>query len=370
MKKKISSFNCSLSKDVILNSNKILKKGCLIDGNEVNKFENKLSKYFNNKNILAVSDLSSALYLILKNLNLKKNDEVISMSYNCLSSTAPILKAGLKPLWCDIEEDYPEINLKHCQKLISNKTKVLILYYMGGYVQNSLAVKKFCQKNNLIFIEDVNCALGSKFKKKKLGCFGDYSVFSFYPNRILSSINGGAILFPNSLKLKNFRKEINYGIKKKNENSKNLVSNSNINKIGFFNKFLNLSASIANKNFDKLNSRISLIKKNINFYDSNINNQHIEKIQNKKNYEVVPWVYFLKSKKSNKIINYLNRNNIESNKLHYIVHKYKGFYKYSKKNNLKNTETFYKNLFTIPCGWWLKESDTIKIVRLLNKFNF
>ena len=164
MKKKISLFNCSLSKDVILNSNKILKKGCLIDGNEVNKFENKLSKYFNNKNILAVSDLSSALYLILKNLNLKKNDEVISMSYNCLSSTAPILKAGLKPLWCDIEEDYPEINLKHCQKLISNKTKVLILYYIG-YVQNSSS-KKILPKNNLIFIEDVNCALGSKFKKK------------------------------------------------------------------------------------------------------------------------------------------------------------------------------------------------------------
>jgi len=370
MRKKITSFNCTLSQDVITNSSEILKNGTLIDGIEVNKFEKKLSKYLNNKNILAVSDLSSAIYLILKNLNLKKNDEVISISYNCLSSTAPILKAGLKPLWCDIKTNYPEISLDHCQKIITKKTKVLILYYIGGYVQNPLAVKKFCQKNNLIFIEDVNCGLGSKYKNKKLGCFGNYSVFSFYPNRILSSINGGAISFPSSKKLKKIRKEINYGINKKNVNSKNLVTNNNIKNIGFFNKFLNLSASIANKNFNTLNSKISLIKKNKKFFDLNINNRYIKKIQNIESYDSVPWVYFLKSKKSNKIINYLIKNNIESNKLHYMVHKYKGFSKYSKNNQLKNTEFFYKNIFSIPCGWWLKESDLKKIVKVINNFNY
>ena len=89
-----------------------------------------------------------------------------------------------------------------------------MLYYVAGYVQNPVEIKRFCKKNNLIFIEDVNCSIGSTYKKQQLGKFGDYSVYSFYPNRILSTINGGAISFPNISKLNEIKKEINYGIKK------------------------------------------------------------------------------------------------------------------------------------------------------------
>ena len=372
MNKNISSLNCTVSKKTILSANKVLKQGNLVDGNEITKFEKNFSKFLNKKNILSVSDLSSAIYLILKNLKLNKNDEVVSLSFNCLSSTAPIIKAGLKPLWCDIGSDYPSIDLDHCQKIISKKTKVLILYYIGGYVQNSELVKKFCKKNNLIFIEDVNCSLGSKFNNKLLGNFGDYSVFSFYPNRILPSINGGAISFPNPTKLKKFRHEINYGIEKKSNNFSNLNKKNTLDEIGFFNKFLNLSASIANENLLKLNSRILKVKNNKKFYDIKIKNtKHVSKINNSTKFDTVPWVYFLKSDISKKLINYLKKNNIESNKLHYINHKYRGFKKYTKENNkLKNTEKFYQEIFTVPCGWWLKESEKKKIVKIINNFSY
>ena len=210
----ISTFNCSLSKKEILKANKILKNGNIIDGKKISIFEKKFSKILNIKHVLTVSDLSSAIYLILKNLNLKKNDEILTFSFNCLSSTSAITKAGLKPVWCDIKENYPSLDLEKCQKLISKRTKVLLLYYVAGYVQNPVEIKRFCKKNNLIFIEDVNCSIGSTYKKQQLGKFGDYSVYSFYPNRILSTINGGAISFPNISKLNEIKKEINYGIKK------------------------------------------------------------------------------------------------------------------------------------------------------------
>ena len=148
----ISTFNCSLSKKEILKANKILKNGNIIDGNEVSIFEKKFSKILNIKHVLTVSDLSSAIYLILKNLNLKKNDEILTFSFNCLSSTSAITKAGLKPVWCDIKENYPSLDLEKCQKLISKITKVLLLYYVAGYVQNPVEIKRFCKKNNLIFI--------------------------------------------------------------------------------------------------------------------------------------------------------------------------------------------------------------------------
>ena len=92
----ISTFNCSLSKKEILKANKILKNGNIIDGNKFSIFEKKFSKILNIKHVLTVSDLSSAIYLILKNLNLKKNDEILKFSFNCLSSTSAITKAGFK----------------------------------------------------------------------------------------------------------------------------------------------------------------------------------------------------------------------------------------------------------------------------------
>ena len=159
----INLYNCKFDNRLINKTKKIFSSGNIYTGNQVKYLEKNISKLFNKKKeIVALSDLSNAMYLLLKSCNIKKNDEILVASFNCLSSTASIKNLGAKAVWVDLCDDYPQMSLKECQRLITKKTKALILYHVAGYPSNSLDFKKFCKKNNIIFIEDLNNGLGGK----------------------------------------------------------------------------------------------------------------------------------------------------------------------------------------------------------------
>ena len=113
----IKLFNTKLNNSSFISTKKIFLSGKFYSGIEVKKLENNLSRYFKkNKKVVALSDLSNATFLLLKACNIKKDDEILVLSFNCLSSTTPIINLGAKPVWIDLNKNYPEMNLSDCQK--------------------------------------------------------------------------------------------------------------------------------------------------------------------------------------------------------------------------------------------------------------
>lgn len=188
------------SDDDITKGINVLKSKQLTLSKETKNFEKKFTSKLKSKYSLMVNSGSSANLLALQCLinpyrknRLKKDDEIIIPTLCWSTSLWPIVQSNLKPVFIDINPKTLNIDEEKLEKKITRKTKAILLVNVLG---NSCDMNKIIQikkKYNLILIED-NCeSLGSKYKKKYLGTYGDFSSFSFYSSHQISSGEGGMI---------------------------------------------------------------------------------------------------------------------------------------------------------------------------------
>jgi CDP-6-deoxy-D-xylo-4-hexulose-3-dehydrase len=171
-------------------------------GAECQKFEEKFAKYQGRKYCIFVNSGSSAnLALIQALINLgsiKKGDSVGFSSLTWSTNAMPLIQLGLNPVPVDVELDTLNVSSKKLLKVINRtKLKALLLTNLLGFCDDIDEIKKVCDKNKILLIED-NCeSLGTIYKGKKLGNFGLASTFSFYVGHHMSTIEGGAVCTDN-----------------------------------------------------------------------------------------------------------------------------------------------------------------------------
>jgi perosamine synthetase len=139
----------------------------------------------------------TALWLLLKNLNLPAQSEVIIQAFSCVVVPNSVLQSNLKPVVCDIDETTYNFDLDKLEQSITPKTKVLIIQYSFGIIPDMGRVLDICKKHNLILIEDCAHSLGAEYEDKKIGNIGDAAIFSFGRDKIISSTIGGAAIINN-----------------------------------------------------------------------------------------------------------------------------------------------------------------------------
>jgi len=171
------------------------------------EFEKKLSEYLGVKWSFLVNSGSSANLLafmaltspLLKERRLKRGDEVITVAAGFPTTVAPIIQFGAIPVFVDVDLDTFNIDVSCLDMALSQKTKAVMIAHTLGNPFNLEAVVSFCKKNNLWLIED-NCdALGSKYKGKFTGTWGDIGTSSFYPPHHMTMGEGGAVYTDNPL---------------------------------------------------------------------------------------------------------------------------------------------------------------------------
>jgi len=179
----------------------------LTSGRYVAKFEKGLADFLKVKyslltnsgssaNLLAVSALTSSL---LKARRLKPGDEVITTACGFPTTLNPILQNNLMPVFVDVELGTYNIQIERIEKAITKKTKAIFLAHTLGNPADIDGLRKIVKKYNLWWIED-NCdSLGSKYRGKYTGTFGDISTSSFYPAHHITMGEGGAVLTSNPL---------------------------------------------------------------------------------------------------------------------------------------------------------------------------
>ena len=184
---------------------KVLKSRRLTIGPITDKFQNSFTKKLGSKFSLMVNSGSSANLLALQCLinpyrkkRLKPGDEVLIPSLCWSTSLWPIIQSGLKPKFVDIDLDSLNINLNDLKKKISKKTKAILIVHVLGNCVDMSELMRIVKKHNLILIEDTCESLGTKYKNKYLGTFGDFSSFSFYSSHQISSGEGGMICCKNN----------------------------------------------------------------------------------------------------------------------------------------------------------------------------
>ncbi len=166
-------------------------------GPKLSEFENKFAKYIGCKYAVAVNSGTSALHLIIRNLGIGKGDEVITTPFSFIASSNCILFENAKPVFVDIDPETYCINTKKIIKKINKRTKAILAVDIFARPADWLELKKIAKKYNLHLIEDSAEALGSVYRRKKAGSFGDAGVFAFYPNKQITTGEGGMIVTDN-----------------------------------------------------------------------------------------------------------------------------------------------------------------------------
>src|ERR1700723_2932111 len=176
--------------------------GWFTTGRFAKEFERKLAKFVGVRSASLVNSGSSANLVALSALTspklgeraLKPGDEVITVAAGFPTTVNPILQNRLVPVFLDVTLPTYEIDVSRLEDAYSPKVKAVMIAHTLGNVFNLDAITAFCREHNLWLVEDCCDALGSTYKGRKVGTFGDIATVSFYPAHHITMGEGGAVM--------------------------------------------------------------------------------------------------------------------------------------------------------------------------------
>lgn len=170
-----------------------LKSGWLATGPRVKQFEEELKKYLKTPYALSVNSATSGLHVALKCLGIKTGDEVITSPITFVATLNTIVHNGAEPVLVDVDLDTYNIDVAQIEAAITPRTRAIMPVHFAGIPVDLDPLYKIAEKHGLRVIEDAAHAIGSYYKNKIIGSFGDVQVFSFHPNKVMTTGEGGCI---------------------------------------------------------------------------------------------------------------------------------------------------------------------------------
>ncbi|MHC4648885.1 MAG: DegT/DnrJ/EryC1/StrS family aminotransferase [Planctomycetota bacterium] len=172
----------------------VLRSPNLSLGPRLAQFEEAFAEYIGRRRAVAVNSGTSGLFLALLALGIGPGDEVITTPFTFIASATTIMMTGAKPVFVDIDPVSLNIDSAGIESRITDKTKAVLPVEVFANPAGMDGVCRTARKHNLAVIEDSCEALGSELNARKAGTFGDVSTFAFYPNKQITTGEGGIIL--------------------------------------------------------------------------------------------------------------------------------------------------------------------------------
>ncbi len=231
-----------------------LRSGWVATGPRVQQFEKDLSHYLECPHSVAVNSATSGLHLALVACGIGKGDEVITTPLTFVSTVNSIIHTGATPVLVDVEDNTYNIDVSKIEAAITPRTKAIMPVHFTGLSVDLDPLYDIAKKYNLRVIEDAAHAIGSSYKGRKIGSFGDIQVYSFHPCKNMTTAEGGAISVHDEETAKKMRVLRFHGIDKDawDRYSKDGDQNLNVIAPGYKYNMSDLQASIGIPQLKKL----------------------------------------------------------------------------------------------------------------------
>jgi len=348
-------------KDVLMPAlEKTIYSGYIAQGQKVEDFEFKLGQYFENNNVLTVNSGTSALHLSLILANVGPEDEVISTALTAEPTNTAIAQTGAKVVWADTEISTGLICPKSVEKLITNKTKAIMIVHYAGMVANLNEFYSIREKYNIPIIEDCAHAFGSEYRGKKLGYYSDFAIYSFQAIKHLTTIDGGLLVLKLSSDYDRAKKLRWFGLDKTTPRLQNDITEG-----GFKYHMNDVNATFGLVQLNYLEENVNKYIENGLFFDKELKDvDGIEIIKYHDNTKPSYWLYTAIIDRRDDFIEYMKSNGVMCSPLHLRNDRHSIF---EDGSHLSGLEFFYSRFIHWGCGWWLSQKDRIKIVDLIKK---
>jgi len=171
-----------------------LKSGWITTGPRVTQFTEALQAYFKAPHVMLLSSATAGLHLSLLTFGLEPGDEVITSPLTFAATLNTIVLAGAKPVLVDIDPLTYNMDITLLEKAITERTRVILPVHFAGLSLDMDPIYELARRYDLRVLEDAAHAMGSQYKNKLIGSFGDTQVFSFHPNKNMTTGEGGCVV--------------------------------------------------------------------------------------------------------------------------------------------------------------------------------
>lgn len=164
------------------------------EGPEVERFEEEMARYAGRQHGIAVSSGTAALDVAVASIGISAGDEVIVPAFTIISCINQVLRSGATPVFVDVDKDSWNIDVALVEERITPRTRALIVPHTYGLPADMEPLLELSERHGFHIIEDAAEAHGLRYRERPCGSFGTMSTFSFYPNKLITTGEGGMIL--------------------------------------------------------------------------------------------------------------------------------------------------------------------------------
>lgn len=334
-------------------------------GEQHNEFERKLKEYLRVENVSLFVNGHMALEMVIQAMGL--SGEVITTPYTFISTTHAIVRNGLKPIFCDIEESSYTIDTNKLESLITNKTSAIIPVHVYGNICNVEKIEEIAIKHNLKVIYDAAHAFGVEYKGKSIAEYGDASMFSFHATKVFHSVEGGAIVY----------KEKELGRKLYNLKNFGIRSEEIIEEIGANAKMNEFQAVMGICNLVYIDEWIKKRKDIVSYYYKCLNGckgirLNGEQMNVKRNYAYMPILIIPEEYEMSRdqLYEIFKANDIYTRKYFYpLVTKAECYKELYDKGSTPIAESVAENILTLPLYTDMTHKDVDRVCDIIWKTN-
>lgn len=372
--KTIPFFKKNINDSDLLEICQVIKTGNMTYGQETKNLELKFISEYNFKNVFATNCATSAIHLALMALDLKSGDKIV-IPTNTYSATAMACQyVGAEVIFCDIELNSFSLCSTALEEILKeHKIKAVIHVYLGGKIGEINSILKLKKKYGFHLIEDCAHAFYSKNEHKFIGTNSDMAIFSFHPNKVLGSIEGGLLVTNRDDLCRKIELLKNTGINREFQDTEFKIIPKwlyDIESIGYKYAMNNVCAKLVSLSL-KYQEEEYLKRKDIAIaYSKELSliPDIVIPDLNFSSHEENFHLYIIRSKKRNELSEFLEKSGIETS-LHYRplhLHSLWRDYPYGKK--LDNSEIYYKEALSLPIYPDLEKEDLNYIISKIREF--
>lgn len=340
-------------------------------GENVNKFEEEIANYVGVKTGAALSAGSAAIHLGLKALNVKQGDIVFCSSLTFSATCNPIIYQNATPVFIDSEYETWNMDPLALEKAFEKypNPKAVIVVHLYGTPAKMDEIIKICKKHNVPLIEDAAESLGSIYNGQQTGTFGEYGVFSFNGNKIITTSGGGMLVSNNEDGIKKVRFW--------STQSKEPVRHYEHKEIGYNYRMSNICAGIGRGQLKVLDKRIEKKTEIYNKYKNELEKVKEIKMQPiPKNTKPNHWLSVMTIDKDSKvkplnIMETLEKENIDSRPVWKPMHLQPVFKEYdfitAKNDGTSVSEDLFNRGVCLPSDTKMTEEEQERVIDIIKK---
>jgi len=342
-------------------------------GPNVDAFEKEIAEYVGANEAVAVNSGTAAIHLALSLLDVKKGDKVFCSSLTFIASANPIIYQGAEPVFIDSELDTWNMSPDALEKAFNdasnegNLPKAVIVVNLYGQSARMDEIVSICNHYNVPIIEDAAESLGSTYKGKASGTFGEFGIFSFNGNKIITTSGGGMLISNNIAKLKKARFL--------STQARDPAPHYQHSKVGFNYRMSNILAGVGRAQLEVLNERVKARR--------NVFKRYYQELAHQPGFYFMPelestfsnrWLTALTINEEEAgvsvadLLKALTEENIEARPVWKPLHLqpiFVGVKYYPHSENMDISEGLFKNGICLPSGSNMTEDDQMRIINCI-----